>query len=100
MPGALKFDRIWQKWRSFCIRLLKLIQNRTRKSDTESEIEEGEIGDQNESDFEMENSDTSERNGYKPITTKHKDELYLHTDGEMHTGEKKNKKTNNRKYFH
>ena len=40
---------------------LKIIQNRTRKSESESESEEGEIDE--ESDFEMDNSDTSERNG-------------------------------------
>ena len=39
----------------------------------------------------MENPDTSERNGYKPIDTNPEDELKLHTDGEMPTGEKENK---------
>ena len=63
---------------------LKIIQNRTRKSESESESEEGEIDE--ESDFEMENPDTSERNGYKPINTNPEDELKLHTDGEMPTG--------------
>ena len=38
----------------------------------------------------MENPDTSERNGYKPINTNPEDELKLHTDGEMPTGENKN----------
>ena len=67
---------------------LKIIQNRTRKSESESESEEGEIDE--ESNFEMENPDTSERNGYKPINTNPEDELKLHTDGEMPTGENKN----------
>ena len=67
---------------------LKIIQNRTRKSESESESEEGEIDE--ESDFEMKNPDTSERNGYKPINTNPEDELKLHTDGEMPTGENKN----------
>ena len=39
----------------------------------------------------MENPDTSERNGYKPINTNPEDELKLHTDGEMSTGENENK---------
>ena len=68
---------------------LKIIQNRKDKSESESESEEGEIDE--ESDFEMENPDTSERNGYKPICTNPEDELKLHTDGEMPTGEKENK---------
>ena len=68
---------------------LKVIQTRTRKSESESESEEGEIDE--ESDFEMENPDTSERNGYKPIDTNPEDELTLLTDGEMPTGEKENK---------
>ena len=68
---------------------LKIIQNRTHKSESESESEEGEIDE--ESDFEMENPDTSERNGYKPINTNPEDELRLHTDGEMPTGENENK---------
>ena len=38
----------------------------------------------------MENPDTSERNGYTPINTNPEDELKLHTDGEMPTGEIKN----------
>ena len=67
---------------------LKIIQNRTRKSESESESEESEIDE--ESDFEMENADTSERNGYKPINTNPEDELKLHTDGELPTGENKN----------
>ena len=34
------------------------------------------------------NHDTSERNGcYRPITTSPEDELNLHTDGELNTGE-------------
>ena len=68
---------------------LKIIQNRTRKSESESESEEGEID--GESDFEIENPDTSERNWYKPIDTNPEDELKLHTDSEMPTGEKENK---------
>ena len=66
---------------------MKIIQNRTHKSESESESEEGEID--KESDFEMENPDTSERNG--PINTNPEDELRLHTDGEMPTGENENK---------
>ena len=69
---------------------LKIIQNRKHKSESESASEEGEIDA--ESDFEMENPDTSERNGYKPICTNPDDELKLHTDGEMPTGGKKIKK--------
>ena len=69
---------------------LKIIQNRTGNSDNESESEEGEINDHDESDSEMENPDTSERNGYKLITTNPEDELKLHTDSEVHTGENKN----------
>ena len=68
---------------------LKIIQNRKDKSESESESEEGEIDE--ESDFEMENPDTSKRNGYKPICTNPDDELKLHTDSEMPTGEKENK---------
>ena len=37
----------------------------------------------------MENPETSERNGYKPIDTNPEDELKLQTDGEIPTGEKK-----------
>ena len=68
---------------------LKIIQNRTRKSESKSESEEGE--NDKESDFEMENPDTSERNGYKPNNTNPEDELKLHADGEMPTRENKNK---------
>ena len=64
---------------------LKIIQNRTRKLESESESEEGEIDE--DSDFEMENPDISERNG---INTNPEDELKLHTDREMPTGENKN----------
>ena len=39
----------------------------------------------------MENPETSERNGYKPINTNPEDELKLHTDGERPTGENENK---------
>ena len=68
---------------------LKIIQNRTRKSESESESEEGETDE--ESDFELENPDTSERNGYKPISTNPEDESKLHTDDEMPSSENKNK---------
>ena len=68
---------------------MKIIQNRTRKSESESESEEGEIDE--ESHFQMENPDTSERNGFKPISTNPDDELKLHTDGEMPTSENETK---------
>ena len=69
---------------------LKILQkNRKRKSESESESEELEIDE--ESDFEMENPYTSERNGYKPICTNPDDELKLHADSEMPTGENENK---------
>ena len=68
---------------------LKIIQNRTHNYESESESEEGEIDE--ESNFEMKNPDTSERNGYKPINTNPEDELGLHADGEMPTGENENK---------
>ena len=41
------------------------------KKDTESEREEREMGVLDESDFEMDNPYTSERDGYKSIATKH-----------------------------
>ena len=63
---------------------LKIVQNQRTESDSESE--EGEIEDE-ESDFE--NHDTSEKDGrYQPIATSPEDELNLHTDGEINTGEK------------
>ena len=65
-------------------RKLKNVQNKKTETDTESE--EGEIEDK-ESDFD--NHDTSERDGYRPITTSPEDELNLHTDGELLTGENK-----------
>ena len=68
---------------------LKILQNRTRKSESETESEKGEIDE--ERYFEMENPDTSEKNGYKPIITNSEDELKLHTDGEMPTGENEKK---------
>ena len=72
---------------------LKLVQN--KKTEADSESEEGEIEDE-ESDFE--NHDTSERDGYRPITTSPDDELSLHTDGELITGEnKENITTQNKK---
>ena len=52
----------------------------------ESENEEGEINE-----FEMENPVTPEKNGYKPISTSIQDELNLHNDGEITTGEIENK---------
>ena len=67
---------------------------------TESESEEGEIEDQGESDFERENPEKSKKNGYNPIMTNSEDELNLHSDGEIQTGENKIKKTTNRKYIH
>ena len=68
---------------------LKIVQNQRTESDSESE--EGEIEDE-ESDFE--NHDTSEKDGrYQPIATSPEDELNLHTDGEINTGEKQ---TNNK----
>ena len=64
---------------------LKFIPNPRTRSDSESE--EGEI-DEDQSDFE--NHDTSEKDGcYRPITTSPEDELNLHTDGELNTGETK-----------
>ena len=75
--------------------MLKIIQNQRTESDCESE--EGEIEDE-ESDFE--NHDTSEKDGrYKPITTSPEDELILHTDAEINTGEKQSndKTTENEK---
>ena len=66
-----------------------------KKTEADSESEEGEIEDE-ESDFE--NHDTSERDGYRPITTSPDDELSLHTDGELITGEnKENITTQNKK---
>ena len=68
---------------------LKIIPN--KKQDSDSESEKGEIEDE-DSDFE--NPDTSERNGrYQPITTSPEDELNLHTDGELNTGEIKTENT-------
>ena len=68
---------------------MKIIPN--KKLDSDSESEEEEIEDE-DSDFE--NPDTSERNGrYQPITTSPEDELNLHTDGELNTGEIKTENT-------
>ena len=68
---------------------MKIIQNRTRKSESESESEEGDFDE--ESKIEMENPDSSEKNGYKPVSTKTiEDDLNLHTEGEKPTGEKEN----------
>ena len=55
-----------------------------KKTETYTESEEGEIEDE-ECDFE--NHDTSERHGNRPFTTSLEDELNLHTDGELITGE-------------
>ena len=88
-------DGKYIQWNEILRDILKIIHNRKHKSESESEGEEGEIDE--ESDFEMENPDTSERNGYKHIYTNPDDELKLHTDGEMPTGEKK-KIFRNRKY--
>ena len=64
---------------------LKIIPNKKIDSDSESEEDK-------DSDFE--NPDTSERNGrYQPITTSPEDELNLHTDGELNTGEIKTENT-------
>ena len=74
---------------------LKKVQNQRTESDSESE--EGEIEDE-ESDFE--NHDNSEKDGrYELITTSPDDELNLHTDGEINTGEKQssNRTTENEK---
>ena len=74
---------------------IKIVQKQRTESD--SEREEGEI-EYEESDFE--NHDTSEKDGrYKAITTSPEDELNLHTDGEINTGEKqsRNKTTENEK---
>ena len=72
-----------ERLRDVLNRKIKTVQNKKTESDSESE--EGEIEDE-ESDFE--NHDTSERNGcYRPITTSPEDELNLHTDGELNTGE-------------
>ena len=65
-------------------RKLKIVPNQRTESDSESE--EGEIDD-DESDFE--NHDTSEKDGcYRPVTTSPEDELNLHNDCEINTGEK------------
>ena len=64
---------------------MKIVHN--KRTELDSESEEGEI-EVEESDFE--NHDTSERDGcYRPITTSLEDELNLHTDGELNTGELK-----------
>ena len=61
-------DEKYLQWNKILINIfnakMKIIQNRTRKSDTKSGSEEGEIGDQDESDSEIKKSHTSERNGY------------------------------------
>ena len=66
------------------------------KSESESESEKGEIAE--ESDFEMENLDRRKErvqaNQHKP-----QDELKLHTDGEMPTGENENKYSQTGKTF-
>ena len=68
---------------------LRIIPNKKLNSDSESE--EGEKEDE---DGDFENPDTSERNGrYQPVTTSPEDELNLHTDGELNTGEIKTENT-------
>ena len=63
---------------------LKYVQN--QRTESVSESEEGEIDDE-ESDFE--NHGTSEKDGrYRPITASPKEEINLHTDGEINPGEK------------
>ena len=57
-----------------------------KKTETDTESEKGEIQDK-ESDFD--NHDTSERDGYRPNTTSPEDELSLHTNEELITGENK-----------
>ena len=52
-----------------------------------------EEGEDDESDFE--NYDTSEKDKYKPNRTSPEDELKVHTDGEINTGEKQNKHNEN-----
>ena len=72
---------------------LKIVPSQRTGTDTESE--EGEIDD-DESDFE--NHNTSEKDDvYRPVTTSPEDELNLHTDGELNTGEIKleNNRTEN-----
>ena len=68
---------------------MKIIQNRTRKSESGSESEDGEINEEN--CFEMENPQMSQKNGYRPINTNPDHELNLHTDGETPRGENENK---------
>ena len=63
---------------------LKLVQNKNIETNTESE--KGEIEDKKS---DIENHDTSKREGYRPNTTWPEDEFNLHTDGELLTGEKK-----------
>ena len=56
------------------------------KTESDPESEEGER-DEEESDFE--DHDTFEKYGrYRPITKSPEDELNLHTDGEINSGEK------------
>ena len=64
----------------------KLIIVQNKKTETDTESEEGSI-EVEESDFD--NHGTSERDGYRPIRTLPKDELNLHTDVELLTGENK-----------
>ena len=69
---------------------MKIIQNCTGKSRSGSESEEGEIEDQDGSDLELKKTGIPEKDGYKPIHTSSDDELNLHTDAEIPTGESKN----------
>ena len=65
-------------------RKLKIVQNKNAETDNESE--EGEKED-DESDFK--NHD--EKDGHRSISTSSEDELNLHTDGDLTTGETKEK---------
>ena len=58
--------------------------NNRKYPESDLELEEGE-----EEDSDFDNHETSGRNGYTPIHTNVEDELNLHTDGEINTGEKK-----------
>ena len=74
LRGVESVDGKYIQWKEIIRDILngKFIQNRTRKFESELESEEGETDD--ESDFEMEILDTSERNGNKPINTNPEDE--------------------------
>ena len=59
-----------------------------KNAETDSESEQGAFEDE-ESDFE--NHDNFEKDAYHPIRTPPEDELNFHTDGELTTGEIKEK---------